>query len=956
LKIVKEEALIQDGQITELAALDNEVSRREFFDRNPAFIQAGIVKQLAETVVRRLRVDTREALRLSDAAIELAGRLNDKKSLAFGLRAKANALYANGDYKSAIERHQDALQIFESMEEWNEAGRTLSASMQPLLLIGEYDRAFAAADRAREIFTRLNLPWRLARLEINIGNIFHRQDRFEDALAHYESAYNGLLAHKDAEGMAVVLSNIATCLITMNDFPRALATYERGRKVSEENGMSLLVAQADYNIAYLYYLRGEYSVAIEKLYAARRDCEANGDAYHQALCYLDLSEIYLELNLGEEARVMAVEGFRRFEKLHMPYEMAKTVTNEAIALGQQGKAAQAIERFAIARKIFERENNLVWPWLSDLYQGLLLLKEGRYLEARRLCAAAVSFFDKSVLTGKSILGHLLLAKIALKLEEPAVAKEETDECLKKLNEFRSPVLAHEAFSLTGQIAQASGDSAGAYDAYQEARKALEAIRSRLHGEELKISFGMNRLRVYEALVDLCLEGASHEDPIREAFGYMESAKSRSLLEAIMPTSQIASAGESAQSGLVRRIRDLREELNWYYHRIELEQLRPEERSREKITQLQKQAQEHEGELLRVAREMPASERQTAVPWDDSQFSLAQVQSALDTDSTLLEYFYSGDRILAVVIRKNEIEIIPVTIASRIAGYLDLLRFQLSKFKLGADYAQRFADALLRATQSHLRSLYAELIAPIRHLLKGTKLVIVPHGVLHYLPFHALLDSDQYLGDLFAISYAPSATMFAVCQTRPASANTNVLVMGVPDERAPQILSEVKTVASVLPDAELLIGDHATAAAFREKGPASRLMHIATHGIYRRDNPMFSGIKMGDGYLNLYDLYQMKLGSSLVTLSGCATGMNVIAEGDELLGLQRGLFSAGAASLLLSLWDVHDESTAKLMKVFYTRFIHTGKMATSLQSAMQELRNEYPHPYFWAPFFLVGRTD
>ena len=121
--------------------------------------------------------------------------------------------------------------------------------------------------------------------------------------------------------------------------------------------------------------------------------------------------------------------------------------------------------------------------------------------------------------------------------------------------------------------------------------------------------------------------------------------------------------------------------------------------------------------------------------------------------------------------------------------------------------------------------------------------------------------------------------------------------------------------------------------------------------------MFSSIRMGDGYLNLYDLYQMRLPSRLVTLSGCATGMNFVSAGDELLGLQRGLFCAGASSLLLSLWDVHDQSTAKLMQAFYKNYIAGLGLAAALQAAMKEVREENPHPYFWAPFVLVGKiTD
>src|SRR5260370_25847839 len=213
------------------------------------------------------------------------------------------------------------------------------------------------------------------------------------------------MPYKDAEGFAVVLSNMAVCLIGLNDFPRALANYQGARSFCLQNNMPLLVAQADYNIAYLYYLRGEYSRAIEALYAARRACEATGDAYHFALCHLDLSDIYLELNLSEEAREMSHEAFLRFEKVGMGYDAAKTLANEATAYGHQGKTVQALERFAKARDMFAKEKNLVWPWLLDLYQALLLFHEGRYFEARRLCAGAPAIFHQKLVSGNAGLAH-----------------------------------------------------------------------------------------------------------------------------------------------------------------------------------------------------------------------------------------------------------------------------------------------------------------------------------------------------------------------------------------------------------------------------------------------------------------------------------------------------------------------------------------------------------------------
>ena len=118
--------------------------------------------------------------------------------------------------------------------------------------------------------------------------------------------------------------------------------------------------------------------------------------------------------------------------------------------------------------------------------------------------------------------------------------------------------------------------------------------------------------------------------------------------------------------------------------------------------------------------------------------------------------------------------------------------------------------------------------------------------------------------------------------------------------------------------------------------------------------MFSSIRLGGSYLSLYDLYHFDLPVELIVLSGCATGVNVIKPGDEQIGLVRGLLHAGAESLVLSLWDVHDSSTAEFMVAFYTRLQQGLSKALALQQAMAQLRERYPHPYYWAPFLLIGK--
>jgi CHAT domain-containing protein len=104
---------------------------------------------------------------------------------------------------------------------------------------------------------------------------------------------------------------------------------------------------------------------------------------------------------------------------------------------------------------------------------------------------------------------------------------------------------------------------------------------------------------------------------------------------------------------------------------------------------------------------------------------------------------------------------------------------------------------------------------------------------------------------------------------------------------------------------------------------------------------------------VYDLYRLRLPAELVTLSGCATGLNVAAAGDEILGISRGLLCAGARSLLLSLWDVHDEGTTSFMTRFYRARIGEDT-ASAVRDAMRETKARHPHPYYWAPFALVGK--
>ncbi|HKW87306.1 MAG TPA: CHAT domain-containing tetratricopeptide repeat protein [Candidatus Acidoferrales bacterium] len=947
-------AKISKSLLSKISQLSDASSRKRFLALNRRLHNPEAVETLTAAVREQVRVEPRRALNMAEFAVLLAQQLRRPEMRALALRAKANALYASGKNKEAVALDERAATIFEKHGNLAELGKTLRSSLQPMILLGEYDRAFAAAGRARAIFEQMKDDHQLARLEINVGNIYHRQDRFDQALSCYEGAYEKLLNFRDTEGIAVALSNISMCLITMNDFRRALDTYKRAREYCEQHGMPMLTAQADYNIAYLYYLRGDYEQGIDMLLAAREACRKYDDAYRFALCHLDLSDIYIELNLIQEAQEIAHEGFIRFRELEMGYEEAKCLANEAIAVSKLGKPFRAIELFDLARASFVREKNLVWPWLVDLYKALILFQEDRPHEARRLCVRALDFFKTASLKTKEIHSRLLLARLELRSGNPEAALKECAICVEQQNQLDIPDLRHQTYLLLGEIQIAAGKWQEAYQSCCWAREAVEELRSGLRRDELKIAFVRNKQKIYEDLVELCLSGKVPGASPQKAFEHIEEAKSRSLRDLLLRGPEKTLAVESSQSGLVRKIRDLREELNWYYHRIEDEQLRQQEAAPANVALLQDQAIHKEKELLQILREMPAS--QSPAQLAQANVSFREIQGQLSPDEVLLEYFSLGDRILAAVLTRDRLDISLVSLLPRVRNILQMLQFQLSKHQLHTDYIRTFESSLLEATQAHLRDLYQELIAPLRPVLSPRHLIVIPHGILHYVPFHALFDGAQYLIDAFKISYAPSASIYTMPLGQPVSDSGPFVIFGVPDERAPFIRDEAESLVDYFRPSELFLGPGATLANLKDRGREARLLHLATHGEFRPDNPLFSSVRLADSHLTLYDLYQLHLPAELITLSGCATGLNLVSEGDELLGLVRGLFAAGAQSLLLSLWDVHDKSTSEFMQLFYSQLAQDGDKLGAFQRAVVGMRARHAHPYFWAPFLLVERRS
>jgi CHAT domain-containing protein/tetratricopeptide (TPR) repeat protein len=932
-----------------LAAEASDEARLAVFEGGPEHWTAATMEALYAEVVRLAYVDADKAARLAMASRWLADRLGSDRARVFSLRCVGHVAYLQVRHAEAVAAYQDAVHLLEHSGSEIDLGRTLLSGLLPLMYLGRYDEALAWAARAREIFVRHHDELRLARLDSNLGNILYRQDRHADALTLYRQAHETLSRVGQPLDVAAVLSNMAVCSTSLGRFADALEYYEQARACSEQHGMPPLVAAADYNIAYLHYLRGDYVQAMRLYAATRLHCERVGDAYHAALCDLDESEMYLELNLSDEGGQLAARAAAAFEKLNMGYERAKAMVTQASSLSNRGDAAGALYLIRQARQLFVNEQNRVWPAVSDLYQAILFARENRDEGARRLLDKAARQLRTSAMPGKAALCSLLSAQLLLKGGRAPLANEICRRTMTELGETGAPSLHFHAAYLLGQTEEHLGNWEVAYQAYRTARQQVEDLRDRLWGEEMKISILKDKLAVYESLVWMCLwKRAEVPGSQEEAFLYIQQAKSRSLAD------QIALAGlpwASSTGGLEEGIHEIRGNLNWYYRQIE--QTRRSGASAERTAELKKKVREQEELLARTLARRSALIAEGGAPASADSLPFDQIQARIPENATLLEYYEVRGILYVCLLTRGDFRVVPLAPSQPVRNLVRLLQFQMAKFRLGQPYLQNFASRLQADVEHHLRELYKNLIAPIRVHLGNSHLIIAPHGFLHGVPFHALQGEESFLLDEFTVSYTPSASVFALCDLRKTEPGRGSLVLAVADSDAPYIEEEARTAAQLLPDAILFSGEEASEETLRRHGPGSQYLHIAAHGLFRRDNPMFSSIRLGTSLLNLIDIYRLPLRADLVTLSGCSTGLSEVVAGDELVGLMRGLLYAGARGILVSLWDIHDGATAEFMASFYRTLRNGGGKAAAVQAAMREIRARYPHPYYWAPFILVG---
>jgi len=397
---------------------------------------------------------------------------------------------------------------------------------------------------------------------------------------------------------------------------------------------------------------------------------------------------------------------------------------------------------------------------------------------------------------------------------------------------------------------------------------------------------------------------------------------------------------------------VREELNYLYNQMH-RSVRGAVQIQETNSELEQALLEREGKLLEITRQLQhrGAKRDQAT---DGLFSITKLQAALGASRALVEYTTIDDELIAFLVTDEKVEVVRgLGSEADVVAEIERCRFQIDTLRYGSTQVRNHLPALAERTRKHLSALYDRLLRSIEPKIGSRQLVIVPHRALHYLPFHALHDGEGYLIERREVSFAPSAAVLQQCLERPRHEFRTALLMGVADEQIPRVDEELQSLDEIFANVKRYSNDAATIEVLRRDAGGVDVLHLACHAQFRSDNPLFSGLKLSDGWFTARDAYGLRLNCGLVTLSACETGMNTVAPGDELLGLTRGFLSAGSPSVLMSLWTIDDEATAELMVKFYVELSQKKSPAAALRSAQTELLKQRPHPFFWSPFVLVG---
>jgi CHAT domain-containing protein len=702
---------------------------------------------------------------------------------------------------------------------------------------------------------------------------------------------------------------------------------------------------------------------------------------------LAISDLERSLGRNERAKTYAEEALRDIKRYGNPYAESNT-------LGRLGMIASNLQQYEEANRYLEESLEISKSLNHPYFIGLSLYRIGYNLmrmnkpdETVKHLNNALEYFNVSDWWFMRRWCYLFLGISYTRLNKNMEAKKSFESAIEIAAKAGDPDPQWRAYSWLGWIAEKEVNNQKTFEYYAKAISIIESMRGKFTDPGLKSLFMRDKSRVYERMIQLLYK--MQRAP--EALYYLERAKARVMLD--MLAEKTLSSKNKEENELLHQEQALRKRISEISMRQEGISLERPPEPKEGISE----AQESEKPISEIER-LQSQHRAILDKIDKLNSELAslvsinplkasEIQTLLDHETALIEYFIGMESRFIFLVTQEKVLAVPLGTDP------EKLFQKIRAFRVRAVEGITLDGLGMKTYEKSLSELYEILIQPVEREISGKKhLVIVPHGMLHYLPFQALLSRERkYLIESFTISYLPSATVLKYARGVNKGNRVGIFAVGNPLTDLPPLPAaeqEAQEVSALFEKKLLLLGRQATKTSMKSQSPKYDLLHLSTHGEMIELNPLKSNLRFtpsekDDGRLTVSEIFDMEIKANLVTLSACETGLvrgegGDFPQGDDLVGLSRAFIHAGAPAVIASLWMVSDESTVELMRGFYRNLKSMSKsealrkaqldlMKSSIRfhvergsggitqsiNYQQDMLIECSHPYFWAPFILLG---
>lgn len=883
-----------------------------------------------------------EAIAHLELALPLFLKIPPEEELVLCLALLAAAHFVLGDTAQAVGYAKQTLPLFSAGVSTD---RNLKAGSLMILADfydkqWDYEQAIPFYQALSEIYHELGDHSGEAGALFDLGRCYHATGNYEAAVDCLTVSASKFRELDDGEAEVAALNVLGASFLSLGDYSAAVAAYEEAVRVSLRHDDVQGLARSLTNLGDVYGLvLQEYSRAIEYYEQALDISRATSDESREVRLLDSLGLLYVLLQDYDRAKDYYEEALAACQEAGDLEGAARTLNSLGLLHEVLGDSRQAI---SYREQAVEAARELGDPWR----EGESLINLGRCWHDLEDYLKAIQCYERAIAVAGAI---------------PEVA-----------------TIAYEHMGLSQRELMNLDD---AVQSWKSAIGIIEEMRAYLKRVESKGSFMRGRFDVYEELVPALLDTGNSA----EAVFYAERVKARILVD-MMETAMVTRSDillpevqtASRALGELSEFRTAMEESTVTTTASAVE-------TRSGLARAQERAQaEYEAILEELEREHPELSQTFSVNPDRLREHFACVQSALGEGTVALEYFVTAGETILWVISQDGIQT-----TSRIGVSRQELTEKVRNFreKVSSPPLGRESAASLRALMETGRDLYDLLIAPIEEYLAiADHVVIVPSDILFYVPFGALygcpdctegdLLGGRYMIEWVSVSYAPSlASLYWPLQHQSDGVYDSVLAVGAdPDPERPLRYTEEEalTVASAFPLADVVLEARCSEAEIRKLlGQRTYdVVHLSTHGSFNAAMPLLSQVQLlpgdgCDGTLYAGEILGLDLSGSLVVLSACQTALppelsEETAElviGDEIHGMGQALLTAGAASAVLTLWNVNDRSTPYLMETMYGSLLSGASRAVALQQAQLSLLEDesgiYSHPCYWAPFVLYG---